>query len=1029
MSNNDDGIINDELDNNGSSSLNGNKYLNGFSGGLKNGFKPENEDVKKFSNLGNNLDDNNKKKKEKDEDEKSDKKDSLGGKDELSKDGLDKDKLDKNGLDSKKDNKKDSKSKSKDDKSSLKDKIDVAGALKAKIKKYIIIGILAVFGFFIALVSLLMIFDSFTSAIATFFGINEYKEREDDDERFESLYGDAELAELTEDELLEKLNGDDPLGSCVNSGGSFYDKLYFFFDPNRNFKDVCQLLRIVNETIDEYEKKYSIKLDYGLIVATIFYGYDEQAIGDYYKDPSNETMVFADEHYSVLENIIDNRDSSGKYTFTRYTLLRIIQSQIFEEVYPFFNYSVETETKEVPKKDANGKVMKDENGNVIKETKIAKVIAKCEQTNVEKYWLSLEKYKMFMRFNDDGENNEQNATDKFSIPGYMATTKTDNGFLNLFATNSSKVLNREKLNDNDDTFLDLVGSGYVYDTNMNSAFETTDEECNGSISLEELTEQLKQMCTDPDDCEVDLSQAEDGINFFKDRNITDIVDTTIYFQKVEDTKSTEEDVFESRSIPYSYLISSGNVGMKSSIAEEGNENSDSLFDYTQGFAYKNFPGFKKADEDENLPYYNYDSIFTAKKIENVIEEIDYKKDDYNEILKCDPTYGVDSPQNGIISEALYEAISEYCEEYGDAGSYDFDNMTVTLVDCASNPITTVSFKDYIIGVAYAEIGGSTNKDYALTQMVASISYALNRHGNYLKGSNITMKSGSCDQNWCSTSEGCSRKTPPGTQYASSYPGLVEGSTTNKVCNGQSGYWYCPNSSVQSLYSGYYDIAKKYLLVSGNSGKIYSSGYSSGVQNKWRTLAESGMSFTDILSDHYPNATLVNCLDIPGSIPGYAGGGTPGTGPGSGNKPGAAKLSCTGYINNSIPSPKGSAAAQKAISNVGNSIGDCSGFVTKMYSEVGLTLKRIGTGSGRRSAAIANAYRNTCVTAANLAPGDLIFMGKKGTNAVTHVAIYVGGPYNGYYIVHSTTSNHTARYVDFNTGWGNYEILQYSRIMN
>jgi hypothetical protein len=134
-------------------------------------------------------------------------------------------------------------------------------------------------------------------------------------------------------------------------------------------------------------------------------------------------------------------------------------------------------------------------------------------------------------------------------------------------------------------------------------------------------------------------------------------------------------------------------------------------------------------------------------------------------------------------------------------------------------MATRSFKEYILGVAYAEIGfpSATNHyEYAKTQLVAAISYTLGRRSNYQHNKVFTMRSGSCDQNWCDIYLGCSRSDVGGYLRAdgsilkATYPGSFKEASTDKTCfgSGSTGknYWRCPLNCV-----GMQSFAKETIL--------------------------------------------------------------------------------------------------------------------------------------------------------------------------------------------------------------------------
>ena len=269
------------------------------------------------------------------------------------------------------------------------------------------------------------------------------------------------------------------------------------------------------------------------------------------------------------------------------------------------------------------------------------------------------------------------------------------------------------------------------------------------------------------------------------------------------------------------------------------------FDYKNGFAYKNFPSFGPSMEPGGVYYgkvnIQYDDVFTPKVVEQLIQDIVSRKTNLNEALfRVDP----DTREDYSSSLHGYTGVptGANCMPYLTAGLQD---IRVKLTDCYGGYMDTTDFEDYIIGVANGEVSNSGD-DYVLSQMVAAISYALRRHNNYTKGNEITMRSGTCDQVYCSMLRGCHGvNTPVG---------------TCSICNT---YYIGGGHKYPELYSKYqalYEIASDYLLV--KDGVVFGSGYTSVNQNRWHEKASRGMSFTQIIQEEYGDdgATLIRCTD-------------------------------------------------------------------------------------------------------------------------------------------------------------------------
>ena len=261
--------------------------------------------------------------------------------------------------------------------------------------------------------------------------------------------------------------------------------------------------------------------------------------------------------------------------------------------------------------------------------------------------------------------------------------------------------------------------------------------------------------------------------------------------------------------------------------------------YRNGFAYQNFPAFKKSIDDNPNIDLTYDYITTPKQIEDIIQNIIQKKKDTNYFLSFEDLDNDDYKQLGDY------VIGANCEGYLTAAP---DAIQVRVTDCDGGFIRTTSFKDYIMGVAYGEVSDSGD-NYVLSEMVAAISYSLHRRSNYLKGTTITMKSGNCDQVYCPMNEGChSQKAALSCgsfKCTSYYPGAGN-------------YHGRASAALQEKYSNYYEEAKNYLVVS--NGKPHSAHYVSSIQLGWKEKSNRGIPFTQIIQEEYQDegAQLIKC---------------------------------------------------------------------------------------------------------------------------------------------------------------------------
>lgn len=276
---------------------------------------------------------------------------------------------------------------------------------------------------------------------------------------------------------------------------------------------------------------------------------------------------------------------------------------------------------------------------------------------------------------------------------------------------------------------------------------------------------------------------------------------------------------------------------------------DLYYSYTTGFAYTKFPYYYQGISNSNTNI-EYDDIFTPKQIEKIILEIVDRKLYLNEVLMLDDldnSFGSigGNKINGIITGAnCMEFLTE-----------QLNDIQVEIKDCDGVSYGTTSMEDYVIGVAYAEtsIGSGNVDDYALTQMVSSISYALARDNNYSKGSTISVRSGNCWQAYCAPLKGCNavkaHQSCGSVGACTSYiPGTIGNSNSKRALN----------SSEYSRAQSLYQTAINYLLI--KDGSIFKANYVSSVQKKWKELAMSGYSFTEILKETYGSdgAELIEC---------------------------------------------------------------------------------------------------------------------------------------------------------------------------
>lgn len=301
----------------------------------------------------------------------------------------------KDGLEDKKDNLKDKTDSSKDKKETnekKKSKLDINSSLfkndkddkdsftgfTKKIKsikiKLIIFGILAGFLFLFFIISyFMMAYNSLMTSLVTFFGIKETSlDLEDALWTNEKYYVDDNGYEVGLDDYTY------PDGTTVEglksqlSNACPQNTLSYWFDYHfsENFgENPCRLLNFIWGYSKKEEKdKPGLTVDKSLIIATIFYAYDEQPNYDSYNNPENIEITSASNHYEVLQNILKDD------IITKKDVRRIIESTIYNNVYPYLYY--------------------DEEKN------------KCYFGQVENYYTSIKKWELFMRYDQREDNQE-----------------------------------------------------------------------------------------------------------------------------------------------------------------------------------------------------------------------------------------------------------------------------------------------------------------------------------------------------------------------------------------------------------------------------------------------------------------------------------------------------------------------------------------------------------------------------------------------------------------------------------------------
>lgn len=201
----------------------------------------------------------------------------------------------------------------------------------------------------------------------------------------------------------------------------------------------------------------------------------------------------------------------------------------------------------------------------------------------------------------------------------------------------------------------------------------------------------------------------------------------------------------------------------------------------------------------------------------------------------------------------YHSDSTYIGNYGSSSSFKINGkeysgkIKVRLYknnnyDLVYSDDRLIDFEKYILGVAYQEVGAensTASENYFKAGAIAARSYALTRgSGMDAEELKITEENGyivinirqtTYDQAYCDPDEG----------YVSS--GQLSNCSAGK-----------PRLAADSYYRKWAKEVEGLVLVD-TSGNVVSTGYGSGDQNKWRSMADNGMKYDEIIIKHYDSA--------------------------------------------------------------------------------------------------------------------------------------------------------------------------------
>ena len=215
-----------------------------------------------------------------------------------------------------------------------------------------------------------------------------------------------------------------------------------------------------------------------------------------------------------------------------------------------------------------------------------------------------------------------------------------------------------------------------------------------------------------------------------------------------------------------------------------------------------------------------------------------------------------------LGSCVYEIKGFYIEGRGNvAKSMSITDLKVRLMQCGGSygsgtwgePLEgeeLVPFEQYILGVAYQEIGPGAPDEAIKAQMVAARSFALarptsmgNSLGKKLEQENgqwiLQMSSCVADQVYCNPNLGCSAMND-GVQYGTVRSGVDHGKKFKDPMPADHKMRTLANETMGEV------------LVN-DQGYVISANYASKIQNKFSELAKQGLNYKQILLQVYGNA--------------------------------------------------------------------------------------------------------------------------------------------------------------------------------
>lgn len=242
--------------------------------------------------------------------------------------------------------------------------------------------------------------------------------------------------------------------------------------------------------------------------------------------------------------------------------------------------------------------------------------------------------------------------------------------------------------------------------------------------------------------------------------------------------------------------------------------------------------------------------------ETIADEIFEYVENYYDLIGKDNS----NCSSGSGGNCTYDIKGFYISGSGNiAKNIKVSDLKVRLMECGSpygNGSYTkaidqdlVNFEDYVAGVAYAEVGNSSNENYVKAQLVAARSFALarptamgNAAGKKLEEENgqwiLQISSCVADQVFCNIDEGCSYMGGGDGQGGIVRSGIVSGAsrTREKLAD-------------DAPLRKYANETEGEVLINGQGNIVYAT-FVASVQNKWESMANSGLNYKQILLQYY-----------------------------------------------------------------------------------------------------------------------------------------------------------------------------------